>query len=58
MKHKWTQTQILTNKWNRLYRAQQIIEIARITQLLDILEPITDLTEANIYLNKFLLERN
>ena len=45
------------SKYERLYHAQKILELSRHVMLLDSLEPIKDLSEANKYLNKFRLEQ-
>ena len=57
MNHKWTQPYLLEGKYNRLYQAQRLLEVAKLTILMDRLEPIEDLTEAAKYLNKFRLEK-
>ena len=58
MKYTWTQTYYLKGKYNRLYRAMQIITVHNELIKLDKLEPIEDLTEANEYLKKFKLGAN
>ena len=55
MKYTWTQTYYLKGKYNKLYRAMQIIAAHNELIKLDKLEPIEDLTEANEYLKKFKL---
>lgn len=45
------------SKYQRLYHAQKILELARHVMLLDTVEPVLDLSEANKYLNKFRLEK-
>ena len=45
------------SKYERMYHAQKILELSRHVMLLDTVEPVTDLTEATIYLNKFRLEK-
>jgi hypothetical protein len=57
MKHSWTQPYPGESKYERLYRAQQILILSRHVMLLDTVEPVTDLTEATTYLNKFRLEK-
>jgi hypothetical protein len=57
MKYQWTQQYPPNSKYERLYYAQRLIEISKLVILLDQLEPITDLTEANTYLDKFKLEK-
>ena len=57
MKYKWTQPYPSESKYERLFRAQQILQLSRHVMLLDTVEPVTDLTEANKYLNKFRLEK-
>jgi hypothetical protein len=55
MKHRWTHSPASESKYHRLFHAQQLIEISRLVMLLDRLEPITDLTQAQQYLTKFTL---
>jgi len=55
MKHSWTQPSYPDGKYNRLYQAQRTINLHNDLVKLDKLEPITDLTEAAKYLNKFQL---
>jgi hypothetical protein len=57
MSHSWTQPYFPQGKYNRLYRAQRIIELGNYIQTLDKLEPIMDLTQANEYLKKFKLNK-
>ena len=45
------------SKYERLFHAQKILELSRHVMLLDSLEPVEDLSEANKYLNKFRLEK-
>jgi len=45
------------SKYQRLYHAQKILELARHIMLLDSLEPMEDLSEVAKYLNKFRLEK-
>jgi len=45
------------SKYQRLYHAQKILELARHVMLLDTVEPVVDLAQANKYLNKFRLEK-
>lgn len=55
MKHSWTQPYPGESKYERLYRAQQILILSRHVMLLDTVEPVTDLTDAKEYLKKFQL---
>jgi hypothetical protein len=55
--HKFTQPYNLDSKYQRLYHAQKILELARHVMLLDSLEPVEDLSEVAKYLNKFRLEK-
>ena len=57
MKHSWTQPYPGESKYERLYRAQQILILSRHVMLLDTVEPVTDLTQAITYLNKFIFEK-
>jgi hypothetical protein len=57
MKHKWTQPYPNESKYERLFRAQRILQLSRHVMLLDTVEPVTDLTQAITYLNKFRLEK-
>jgi len=58
MKYKWSQPYPSESRYERLFRAQQILQLSRHVMLLDSLEPeLKDLTEANKYLNKFRLEK-
>ena len=57
MKYSWTQAHSNASKYERLYHAQKMLEITKLVILLDRLEPIEDLSEANKYLNKFRLEK-
>ena len=57
MKYKWNQPYPSESKYERLFRAQQILQLSRHVMLLDTVEPVEDLTEANKYLNKFRLEK-
>ena len=57
MKHKWTQPSFPQGKYERLFYAYQILEAGRLVQLLDTLEPVTDLTQAQEYLAKFSLKQ-
>jgi hypothetical protein len=45
------------SKYQRLYHAQKILELARHVMLLDTVEPVLDLAQANKYLNEFRLKR-
>ena len=55
MTHKWIQDQFPGGKYNRLYHAQQLIQVSHFAILFDRLEPITDLTQAQEYLKRFKL---
>jgi hypothetical protein len=55
MKHRWTQTYQTDSKYNRLFKAQQLLDSARLAQMFDAIEPIKDLSEAKAYLDKFRL---
>jgi hypothetical protein len=57
MKHKWTQPYPNESRYERLFRAQRILQLSRHVMLLDTVEPVTDLTQAITYLNKFRLEK-
>jgi hypothetical protein len=57
MNHKWKQSYIPDGKYNRLYQAQRLLAVAKLTILMDRLEPIEDVTDAAKYLNKFKLEK-
>ena len=55
MNYKWSQPYPGESRYERLYRAQRILQISRHAMLLDSVEPIMDLTEAREYLKKFQL---
>jgi hypothetical protein len=55
--YRFTYPHKLESKYQRLYHAQKILELARHVMLLDTVEPVVDLTLANKYLNKFKLEK-
>ena len=57
MNYKWSQPYPGESRYERLYRAQQILILSRHVMLLDTVEPVEDLTEATTYLNKFRLEK-
>ncbi len=57
MNFKWSQPYPGESRYERLYRAQQILILSRHVMLLDTVEPVTDLTQAITYLNKFKLEK-
>jgi hypothetical protein len=57
MNFKWSQPYPGESRYERLYRAQQILILSRHVMLLDTVEPVEDLTEATTYLNKFRLEK-
>lgn len=56
MNHKWSQPYPNESRYERLFRAQRILQLSRHVMLLDTVEPIQDLTEAKEYLKKFQLE--
>lgn len=53
MNLKWSQLYPGESRYERLFRAQRILQISRHAMLLDSVEPVTDLTEAREYLKKF-----
>ena len=55
MNFKWSQPYPGESRYERLYRAQQILILSRHVMLLDTVEPVTDLTDAKEYLKKFQL---
>ena len=55
--YKFTYPHKPESKYQRLYHAQKILELARHVMLLDTVEPVVDLTLAYKYLNKFRLEK-
>ena len=55
MNYKWSQPYPGESRYERLYRAQQILILSRHVMLLDTVEPVTDLTDAEAYLKKFQL---
>jgi hypothetical protein len=55
MNLKWSQPYPGESRYERLYRAQRILQLSRHAMLLDTVEPVTDLTEAKEYLKKFQL---
>ena len=57
MNFKWSQPYPGESRYERLFRAQRILQLSRHVMLLDTVEPVIDFTEANIYLNKFRLEQ-
>ena len=57
MNFKWSQPYPGESRYERLYRAQRILILSRHVMLLDTVEPVTDLTQAITYLNKFRLEK-
>ena len=57
MNLKWSQPYPGESRYERLYRAQQILILSRHVMLLDTVEPVEDLIEATTYLNKFRLEK-
>jgi hypothetical protein len=57
MEYKWSQPYPSESRYERLFRAQRILQLSRHVMLLDTVEPVKDLTEANKYLMKFRLEK-
>ena len=57
MEYKWNQPYSGESRYERLFRAQRILQLSRHVMLLDTVEPVKDLTEANKYLMKFRLEK-
>jgi hypothetical protein len=55
MNFKWSQPYPGESRYERLFRAQRILQLSRHVMLLDTVEPVTDLTEAKEYLKKFQL---
>ena len=57
MNDKWSQPYPGESRYERLYRAQRILQLSRHAMLLDTVEPVTDLTQAKEYLKRFRLEK-
>jgi hypothetical protein len=57
MEYKWSQSYPGESKYERLFRAQRILQLSRHVMLLDTVEPVKDVSQAAKYLNKFRLER-
>jgi hypothetical protein len=55
MNLKWSQPYPGESRYERLYRAQRILQLSRHVMLLDTVEPVKDLTQAQEYLKKFQL---
>ena len=55
MNFKWSQPYPGESRYERLFRAQRILQLSRHAMLLDSVEPVTDLTESREYLKKFQL---
>ena len=55
MNYKWSQPYPGESQYERLFRAQRILQLSRHVMLLDTVEPVKDLTQAQEYLKKFLL---
>jgi len=55
MNFKWSQPYPGESRYERLFRAQRILQLSRHAMLLDSVEPITDLTKAKEYLKKYQL---
>lgn len=56
-KYKWSQPYPAESRYERLFRAQRILQLSRHVMLLDTVEPVKDLTQAIEYLMKFRLEK-
>jgi hypothetical protein len=56
MNFKWSQPYPGESRYERLFRAQRILQLSRHVMLLDTVEPVKDLIEAKEYLKKFQLE--
>lgn len=56
MNYKWSQPYPNESRYERLFRAQRILQLSRHVMLLDTVEPVKDLTQAKEYLKKFQLE--
>jgi hypothetical protein len=55
MNYKWSQPYPGESRYERLFRAQRILQLSRHAMLLDSVDPVTDLTAAKEYLKKFQL---
>ena len=55
MNFKWSQPYPGESRYERLFRAQRILQLSRHAMLLDTVEPVKDLTQAKEYLKKFQL---
>jgi hypothetical protein len=55
MNFKWSQPYPGESRYERLFRAQRILQLSRHVMLLDTVEPVEDLTQAITYLKKFQL---
>ena len=55
MTFKWSQPYPGESRYERLFRAQRILQLSRHVMLLDTVEPVKDLTQAKEYLKKFQL---
>jgi hypothetical protein len=55
MNFKWSQPYPGESRYERLFRAQRILQLSRHAMLLDTVEPVKDLTEVKEYLRKFQL---
>ena len=56
MKFSWVEHNN-NGKYQQLYHAHRLLEIYRLNLLLEILEPINDVSQAAKYLNKFRQEK-
>ena len=55
MNYKWSQPYPGESRYERLFRAQRILQLSRHVMLLDTVEPVKDLIQAQEYLKKFQL---
>ena len=55
MNYKWSQPYPGEGRYERLFRAQRILQLSRHVMLLDTVEPVKDLIQAQEYLKKFQL---
>ncbi len=57
MNYKWSQPYPGESRYERLFRAQRILQLSRHVMLLDTVEPVKDVSQAAKYLMKFRLEK-
>jgi hypothetical protein len=57
MNFKWSQPHPGESRYERLFRAQRILQLSRHAMLLDSVEPVKDVSQAVNYLMKFRLEK-